>query len=182
MADETLTFKDAIGRRGPYAVWDLMTEEEQREAAAALWENADRESRAAIEVTLAKDLKFRPQSVRRLPADRVVGRLLRLADEVPQNVLFQFLFHLHMAGRRDLLTEFLDGVGLPHTDGVLELEEDTPAPEPDTVAKAAADLLSAHDHRALVYLGTLKVADEEFWSGLDAVLDGYSEDGGAIEG
>ena len=93
MADD-LTLKEAVEQRGPYAVWDLMTEDEQRDAATALWKNADRESRAAIELTLAKDLKFRTHSVRRLSAERVVGRLQRLAEEVPENVLFQFLFHL----------------------------------------------------------------------------------------
>ena len=174
---EAQTLKDAIESRGPYAVWDLMTEDEQREAAVALWENADRESRVIIELTLAKDLKFRTQSVRKLSTDRVAGRLVRLADQVPENVLFQFLFHLHMAGRRPLLSEFLDAVGLPHSDGVLELEDDTADPEPAAVEKAAADLLEAHGHQALVYLGTLKVADGDFWSALDGVLGGYEEDG-----
>jgi len=174
---EAQTLKDAIDTRGPYAVWDLMDEDEQREAATALWDNADRESRAVIELTLAKDLKFRTQSVRRLPADRVVGRLMRLAEQVPENVLFQFLFHLHMVGRRPLLIEFLDAVGLPHSEGVLELEDDTPNPDPAAVEKAATDLLQAHGHQALVYLGTLKVADGDFWSGIDGVLDGFEEDG-----
>jgi hypothetical protein len=176
MADD-LTLKDAVEDRGPYAVWDLMTEDERRAAATALWDNADRESRAAIELTLAKDLKFRAQSVRKLSAERVVGRLLRLAEEVPENVLFQFLFHLHMAERRAIMGEFLDAVGLPHTDGVLELEDDSPSPETALVQKAATALVATHAHQALVYLGTLKVADDEFWAGVDGVLEGYAEDG-----
>jgi len=180
MADD-LTLKDAVEDRGPYAVWDLMTEDERRGAATALWENADRESRAAIEETLAKDLKFRAQSVRKLSADRVAGRLLRLAEEVPENVLFQFLFHLHMAERRAIMVEFLDAVGLPHTEGVLELEDDTPSPEASVVEKAATELLAAHEHQALVYLGTLKVADDEFWKGVDGVLEGFAEDGERLE-
>ena len=49
MADpETVTLKDAVKRRGPYAVWDLLTEDEQLEAAGALWENAEADARAAI--------------------------------------------------------------------------------------------------------------------------------------
>jgi len=87
---EALTLKDDIERRGPYAVWAFMTEEEQREASVALWDNADRTSRAALEVALAQALKFRPQSVRRLASERVAGRLVRLADTLPENVLFQY--------------------------------------------------------------------------------------------
>jgi hypothetical protein len=178
---ETVSLKDAVTQRGPYAVWDLMTEEEQREAATALWDNGDRDTRTAIEMALAKDLKFRPQSVHRLSADRVVGRLLRLAETVPQEVLFQFLFHLHMAHRRALMGEFLDAVGLPHEDGVLQLPEDMEPPDAGVVAKAARDLLAAHDHPALVYLATLRVADAEFWKALEEILEGYSESGSPLE-
>jgi len=179
MAD-VVTLKDAVEQRGPYAVWELMTEEEQRAAAAALWENADRDSRMLVEVALAKELKFRPHSVARLSTDRVVGRLVRLAEEIPENVLFQFLFHHHMAERRDLLSDFLDAVGLPHKDGVLDLPDDFEAPDETAVARAARDLVADRGHAALVYLATLKVADSDFWSAVDAVLETYSEDGASL--
>jgi hypothetical protein len=179
MAD-VVTLKDAVEQRGPYAVWDLMTEEEQRSAAAALWENADRDSRMLVEVALAKELKFRPHAVARLSTDRVVGRLARLAEEIPENVLFQFLFHHHMAERRDLLSDFLDAVGLPHKEGVLDLPEDFDAPDEATVARASGDLVASRGHEALVYLATLKVADGDFWSGVEPVLETYAEDGTAL--
>jgi hypothetical protein len=177
---EVVTLRDAVKRRGPYSVWDFMTEEEQRAAAAALWKNADHETRVILDLALAKELKFRPQSVRKLPTERVVGRLLRMVDDLPENMLFQFLFHLHMTERRPLLAEYLDAVGLPHDDGVLNLSDDTEDPEPATAEKAARELIAAHGHEALVYLATLKVADAEFWEGLDPVLDAYGEDGEAL--
>ena len=75
-----------------------------RRAAAAktIWENADRDTRMLLEMALAKELKFRPQSIRKLPTERVISRLARLADDLPENVLFQYLFHYHMADRRAL--------------------------------------------------------------------------------
>lgn len=179
MADTT-TLKDAVEQRGPYAVWDLMNEDEQEAAAAALWTGADRAARGAIELALAQEMKFRPQSVRKLPPDRIVPRLVRKAPDLPDTVLFQFLFHLHMEERRPLLVEFLDAAGLPHEEGVLELPEEYEGPDGEAVAKAAADMVAAHGHEALVYLATLKVADEEFWSGLDATLDGFDAAGEAI--
>jgi hypothetical protein len=180
MAD-VVTLKQAIQQRGPYAVWDLMDEDEQKEAAAALWQNADRESRALIEMSLAKELKFRARSVRRLSADRVAGRLIRIVDELPDNLVFQFLFHLHMSGRRDLLVQFLDAVGLPHNEGVLDLPEGTEAPSEESVAKAAGELLATHDRQGLIYLATLKVADDEFWAGVDGVLEKHAEDGSRLD-
>jgi hypothetical protein len=174
------TLKEAVEQRGPFAVWDLMSEEERREAATALWESPDRESRMAIETALAKDLKFRPQSVRRLKAEKVVGRLVRMATEQPEPVLFQYLFHLHMAGRRPLLVELLDGLGLSHEDGVLNLPDDAKAPEAEQIDEVAGKLIESHGQTALIYLATLKVADANFWAGIDSVLERYTTDGKPI--
>jgi hypothetical protein len=171
MADAE-TLKDALAQRGPYAVWELMTDDDRQAAAAALWKGADRDTRALLEMTLAKDLKFRPQSVRKLSSDKVIGRLVRLAEDLPENLLFQYLFHLHMSDRRPLLAEFLDGAGVPHDDGVLDLPDDFEGPDAVKVEQAATDLVKAKGHDAVVYLATLKVADGEFWSALDNVLDG----------
>jgi hypothetical protein len=180
MADAP-TLKDAITVRGPYAVWSLMSDDEKREAAIALWEHADRTSRAALEAALAQAMKFRTRSVRRLAADRVAPRLVRLADTLPENVLFQFLLHLHLAGRTELLVEFLDAVGLPHNEGVLDLPEDFESPAEEAVTTAATALVAAHGHNALIYLATLKVADADFWAGLDPVLETFTEDGEAAD-
>ena len=179
MAD-VMTLKQAVAQSGPFAVWELMDEDERRAAATALWQNSDRETRIALEQTLAKDMKFRPQTIHRLALDKLVGRLVRLAEDVPENVLFQYLFHLHMADRRPLLGEFLDRAGIPHEDGVLDLPEEFDGPDAAKVGEAARELLAAHGHAALVYLATLKVADKDFWKGLDEVLGAYTPDGTAV--
>jgi hypothetical protein len=177
---EKTTLRDAVDARGPLAVWDLMTEDEKKEAAAALWTDADRESRRAVEMLVAKDMKFRPQSVRKLSADRVAPRLARLASEMPETAFFQFLFHFHMAEARDLMVEYLDAVGLPHEDGVLDLPDDAEPPTEEAAAAPARDLIAKHGRKALVYLGTLAVADADFWAGMLPVLDEWDEDGEAI--
>jgi len=178
---DTPTLAEAVKARGPYAVWDLMGEDDRRVAAAALWAEGDRDSRAALELALAKELKFRPQSVRHLGPDRVVSRLVRMAATLPDAVLFQFLFHLHLADRRPLLVEFLDAVGLPHDNGVLDLKDEATTPEPEHLRSAATALLAQHGKPALVYLATLKVADTDFWSGLEELLARYGADGEKLE-
>ena len=180
MTDEKTTLKDAIDARGPLAAWELMTEDEKKLAAAALWANADRESRMAIEMVLAKDMKFRPQSVRRLSVEQVTPRLARLASELPETAFFQFLFHLHMAERRELMVEYLDAVGLPHKEGVLDLPDDAEAPTAEAAAGPARELVAKHGREALIYLATLAVADAEFWEGMIPVLEDWDEGGEAI--
>lgn len=180
MAD-TMSLMEAVEERGPFAVWELMSDDEKRAAAVEFWDGADRESRAALEMALAKDLKFRPQSVRQLSAERVAGRLVRLAEELPETVLFQYLFHLHMGGRRPLMVGFLDAVGLPHDNGALELPEDFEGPDAAKVEQAGRELAGSQGHDALVYLGTLMVADGEFWTGLEPVLKEYAADGSALK-
>jgi len=180
MTDEKTTLKDAIDARGPLAAWDLMTDDEKRLAAAALWVNADSESRMAIEMALAKEMKFRPQSVKRLSTEQVAPRLARLAAELPESAFFQFLFHLHMAERRELMVEYLEAVGLPHKDGVLDLPEDAEAPTAEVSAGPARELIAKHGREALVYLATLAVADAAFWDGMIPVLEDWDEDGEAI--
>jgi hypothetical protein len=170
---------EAVEQRGPYAVWDLMDDDEKKAAAVAFWNGADRESRSALEMALATDLKFRQQSVRQLSAERVAGRLVRLADNLPETVLFQYLFHLHMEQRRPLMVGYLDAVGLPHDNGALDLPDDFEGPDADKVEKAGRDLTGAEGKSALIYLGTLMVADGDFWVGLEPVLKEFASDGSA---
>jgi hypothetical protein len=179
MADQE-TLLEAVESRGPYAVWDLMDDDDKRAAAIGFWKGADRDSRSALEMALATELKFRQQSVRQLSAERVAGRLVRLAESLPETVLFQYLFHLHMSERRPLMVDFLDRVGLPHDDGALDLPDDFDGPDAEKVEKAGRDLAAGGDKKALLYLGTLMVADDDFWAGLEPVLKEFSAEGTAL--
>jgi hypothetical protein len=82
-------------------VWALL-EQEQHDAASPVEERRPAES-ATIEQALPRAVP--PQSVRRLPAERVAVRLSRLAEDLPEPALFQFLLHFHLAERRLLLVE-----------------------------------------------------------------------------
>ena len=161
---------ESLRKSGPYAIWDLMEDEEKRLAAEALWNDADRDVRTAMEITLAKELKFRTNSLRKLPVGKLISRLLLMAPKMPESMLFQFLFYLHMSHRRALMVEFLDAVGLPHEEGVLDLPDDADPPDPAKVEEAGRALLKAHGHEALVYLSTLVVADPLLWKGLENIL------------
>lgn len=167
---DNMSLLESLKTSGPYAIWELMEEDEKKLAAEALWNDADRDVRTALEMTLAKELKFRPHSLRKLPIGKLIGRLLLMAPKMPESMLFQFLFYLHMSERRALMIEFLDAVGLPHEEGVLDLPDDAEPPDQKKVESAGRDLLKAHNHEALVYLSTLWVADQLLWKGLEPIL------------
>lgn len=177
---ETTTLREALDGGGAFAVWSLLSEDEQKEAAGAFWSEADAETRGPLEEALAKALKFRKKSVRKLAPERVAPRLVRLIDELPEPVAFQYLFHLHMGGRRTMMSEFLDALELPHEDGALELPEEGVELDEGTVGEQAKALLEKHGRSALVYLSTLWVADDELWSGLKEVLEGFDAEGEAV--
>ena len=65
MTDEITTLKDAIDARGPLAVWDLMTEDEKKLAAAALrfLRNNPAEERCQTRGTLFPVRAFRTRSL-----------------------------------------------------------------------------------------------------------------------
>jgi len=75
---------------------------------------------------------------------------------------------------------YLDAIGLPHDNGALDLPEDFEGPDADKVEKAGRDLAKAEGKPALIYLSTLLVADDEFWTGLEPVLKEYTSDGDAV--
>lgn len=177
---ETTTLRDALDAGGAFAVWELLSEDEQKEAAAAFWNEADAETRGPLEEALAKALKFRRKSVRKLEPERVAPRLVRLIEELPEPIAFQYLFHLHMAGRREMMGEFLDALELPHEDGALDLPEEGVELDEAAVKEHATALVEKHDRAALVYLATLWVADDEFWAGLSEVLEGYDAEGAEL--
>jgi len=168
---ETTRLTERLNSGGAYAVWELMDAEEKELAARALWSEADAEVRTALEMSLAKEMKFRPKSLRKLPVEKLVSRMALMAKKLPETMLFQFLYHFHMKHRRQEMIDFLDGVGLPHNEGVLDLPDDAPGPEKEKVQDAARALIEKERHRALVYLSTLFVADSEFWSDLEELLD-----------
>jgi len=94
---------ERLKKSGPYAIWELMDGDEKKLAAEALWNDAERDVRTAMEISLAKELKFRTQSLRRLPAAKLISRLVLLAPKMPESMLFQFLYYLHMSRRRSLM-------------------------------------------------------------------------------
>ncbi|HEY7925774.1 MAG TPA: hypothetical protein VII62_21490, partial [Vicinamibacteria bacterium] len=77
------------------------------------------------------------------------------------------------ADRRALLGAFLDGLQLPHEDGILKEEADAAPPVSEEHARAALSGLSSYpDDQVRTYLNTLWLQDPERWGSLERLYSG----------
>lgn len=143
-----------------------MSTDRRTAAATAFWtdENAALEQAEAIAL-IARQIKFRPRSVQALPADKRAKYLAGIA-QVSDLLAARLLVVYHLEFQRPMMGAFLDALGIPHTDGLID-DETPKTPTPEAVA-AAADTLSAAFPKGDVgrYFWTLLWQDPETWGAL----------------
>ncbi len=150
-------------------LWKRLTSDERLAAATAFWNEPAQEALAGALGAVVKARRLRPQVARSLPAAERARILASVNDpgEVPASSL---LVALHLSQRRALLGRFLDVVGLPHIDGVLDEKDEQRAPEPisDEATRKGVEALRASyaEHEVQVYLNTLWLQDPERWAAL----------------
>jgi hypothetical protein len=116
---------------------------------------------------------MRPQAARALPAEekaRAVASVLEPGEAVASALLVA----LHVGERRPLLAAFLDRLGLPHDDGILNEEDDAAArPISEEAARRGVTALAAAfpQPQVLAYLNVLWLQDPERWGVLEHAPD-----------
>lgn len=158
----------------PAKLWSALDETTRREAAHSLYRGSwdDPAGRHEADSAIAAALRFRPVAVRKLPLERRIDYLLRVVR--PDDTLAtSLLTALHLDRRRPLLQFFLDRLGIPQEDGMIDPDHDLEPPAPDRLADAVAGLRAEHPGpEADLYLISLLVLDPETWGGLADVLRG----------
>jgi hypothetical protein len=156
----------------PSRLWKQLPPETRLEAAAAFW--ADDQEEAAMQqveavVVIARRLNFRPKTVQALPADRRSRQLAQI-PEVSDAIASRALIAYHFAARRDLMSAFLDALGIAHDRGLIAQETLT-SPDGAQLAAAVSSLRSAFPAADVdLYLRTLTTLDGDTWSGLNGLL------------
>jgi len=126
---------------------------------------------ATIE-TLAKQRRFRPVFIeRKQPAERhawMKDALGRAANNAVAAHLLQIWF---VGGHKDVLCDFLDGLGIEHDENGT-LEQLPPAPTKDDLKKAIDALLTKHSPGIVAaYLQTFQALDDSGgWATLEELL------------
>lgn len=154
------------GQLTPAQIWRGMTPDERLVAARALWSDPDSSPQQTEALqAIARQLRFRPQSVVKLTPERLAGHLAALRS-VSESLASRALVVYHLASQRPMLEAFLDHLGVAHERGLIA-ESSKPLPDADRLREAAAALLTrfpAADIR--IYFHTLAAQDPETWGPL----------------
>jgi hypothetical protein len=145
-----------------------MTTEQRLLAAKAFWldEQAANDQIQAV-LLIAQQKKFRPKSVIALDIERKARHFSSLAG-MPDALAGRALIVYHLAEKRDMMGAFLDALGIPHENGLIQEENVTPDPEKLKAAAAAiAERFPAAD--VSLYLNTLLCQDPDTWKGLNGL-------------
>ncbi|MHB1305816.1 MAG: hypothetical protein ACYDC1_00665 [Limisphaerales bacterium] len=135
---------------------------------------ADKPLYKAILAAVAAANRIRPAFFEKQPrAQRHAEMLAALTrprmEEAAANLLRGWLLTVEI----HLIIEFLDGLGVPHKEGVVE---DFPESVDEVRLKSTVDaVLARHDpERVIIYLNVLKSTSGVNWASLDALIDSDS--------
>ena len=118
-----------------------------------IYESLAQEGFGPLDGEVAKTLKFRPHMIKKLPmpkrAKTAHSILVRGANA---ELCYELFGSYLLANSKELVTDFLDGTGVPHDEGMIKnIDEDKPAA--DKIASTVADLDAKYDpHDVTLYL------------------------------
>lgn len=150
-------------------LWKSLSREDRLAAARSIWNQA---GAAEAIAELSRLWHARPQAILRAPLEQRASALAGLARP-PEGLADSLLVALHLAARRPLLCAFLDGLGIPHEEGLIA--EDTPIelPAPERLVALGQELLARFGPDALcLYWNTLWLQDRGRWDPLEAAWEG----------
>jgi hypothetical protein len=150
----------------PAKLWRTLSPEMRVAAATAFWSDDQAGIEQAEGVALiARQIKFRPKSVLALPVDKKAKHLAAMG-QVSDLLAARLLVSYHLQHQRPMMGRFLDLLGIPHEDGLIN-DESPGAPAPEKLGEAAETLASEFPKADVSrYFWTLLWQDPETWGGL----------------
>jgi len=150
-------------------IWRQLPNEIRVSASKVFWAETTKEQKQFLFAALAKAKNVREISVRRAPLERLVNwtaATLTLPDQIANNLLQDYLLHDHLA----TIVNYLELLGIPHSDGIIEEGFDLASLPQERVQDAARTLLASPDRQAAeLYLKYLVVQGGP-WSVIEEVL------------
>jgi len=154
------------------ALWAALPADERRRA-LALAIKGDKALRPVLVALLRESPRyrgFRPQSFNSWTADQFADAFKSQKNLSP-DVMQSGLIALHVTDRGEMLGAFLDSLGVPHEQGVIDELPQGFAPDEATLGRAADELAARFPREQVtVYFLTLLVLEPQVWSGLAAWL------------
>jgi hypothetical protein len=154
----------------PALIWREMPHEQRLAAALAFWADNDSvpQQMEAIQA-IARQLHFRPQSVLRLPQEKL-ARHLASQSRASESLAGRLLVVYHLSRQRPMLEAFLNQLGIAHEQGLIS-DAGPHAPDPAALGAAAEALKTqfpVEDVR--LYFRTLAAQDPETWGALAEIV------------
>lgn len=127
------------------------------------WRHADATAKAIANAQLAKALRFREESLRKMPADKKAELLAsRITSPEFEQTLEAALMQYHTHEENAMMAAFLDRWNVPHNNGSIEVE-DYKTPTLDEVRSAARDLDSFDRRDVAIYLASAGLLMGDAW-------------------
>ena len=106
----------------------------------AIYEALSENGFGPLDSQVAKALKFRPQSIKKIPMEKRARQARRLVQGRSNAELCYELLGSYLVKKRlELVTSFLDATGVPHEEGMIE-DLDAASPDEAKLAETVADL------------------------------------------
>jgi hypothetical protein len=153
----------------PHQIFAAMSQEKSEQIMAKISEEAPDVFRQTV-TTAATNLKFRPQYLWKQPIEKRVSAVRRVLARAGSNALAEELLAVYfLKCRLELLTEWLDMMGLEHEDGMLTGEE-TPCPDAADLEKKVAKFRANGDEDCDLLLRVFAGQAAIDWQPLDEIL------------
>jgi len=123
-------------------IWRQLPNEIRVSASNLFWTEPTNEQKQLLVAALAKANNVREISVRRAPPARLISwtaATLSLPDQIANNLLQDYLLHDHRA----TIVSYLELLGIPHSDGMIEEGFDLASLPKERVQDAARTLLAS---------------------------------------
>ena len=158
-----------------HEIWKLLDDSGQRRAATVFLENTDEHPELIRELhcDLATVLKFRPESLAKLSITKRADHLgRRLKEKKLHGYLGAVLADYLLSDQEEMLSTFLNALGIEHDAGRIEGTPDPPSLE--ALVKAIPAIGEKYRaNEVQIYLSTIYLHDgSELWGELPAALEG----------
>lgn len=134
----------------------------RRAILVSFWKSAETQHRLIVQMQLARALKFREESIRKMPAEKKADLLAsRIGLPELEQYLEMALMLYHTTAQTAMMAAFLDRWGVPHDNGSIESDDYQP-PTAGQVRDALREL--PHDPvDAKIYLATAGLLMADAW-------------------
>ncbi|HYH09872.1 MAG TPA: hypothetical protein VEK11_22680 [Thermoanaerobaculia bacterium] len=143
---------------------ELADADRRRAILTTFWKHAEPTHRLVVQAHLAKAMKFREESIRKMPPEK---KAEMLASRIGMPELDQFLemalMQYHTRERAGMMAAFLDKWGVPHENGSIEVD-DYKVPDAEQVREAVKSLESEYGRADVrLYLATAGLLMADDW-------------------